>query len=55
MLASTPPRLRLSCVAEIEQYALSWGTHATVAGREELRERVGKVAGKLVKRYGSEQ
>lgn len=44
-------RLRLSCLEEIEQYVLSWGTHATVVGPEELRERVASVASKLAARY----
>jgi predicted DNA-binding transcriptional regulator YafY len=33
-------RLRLSCLEEIEQYVLSWGSHATVAEPAELRTRV---------------
>ncbi len=45
-------RLRLSSLAEIEQYVLSWGTHATVIGPEELRERVARTAAELGKRYG---
>jgi predicted DNA-binding transcriptional regulator YafY len=44
-------RLRLSCLEEIEQYVLSWGTHATVLEPVELRERLGKVVGELGKRY----
>jgi len=44
-------RMRLSGLEEIEQYVLSWGTHARVVGPPELRERVGKVAGELAKRY----
>jgi hypothetical protein len=29
----------------------SWGAHASVVGPRELRERLSKVAGELVKRY----
>jgi predicted DNA-binding transcriptional regulator YafY len=46
--------MRLSCLEEIEQYVLSWGAHASVLGPQELRERVGKVATELVKRYGED-
>ena len=45
-------RLRLSCLEEIEQYVLSWGTHATVLGPEELRKRVFKTTEELWQRYG---
>jgi predicted DNA-binding transcriptional regulator YafY len=45
-------RLRLGGLEEIEQYVLSWGTHASVVEPQELRERLGKVAGELAKRYG---
>ncbi len=44
-------KLRLSSLAEIEQYVLSWGTHATVVGPVELREKLGKVALTLAARY----
>ena len=44
-------RLRLGCLEEIEQYVLSWGTHASVVGPPELRERVGKVVRELAGRY----
>ena len=44
-------RLRLSGLEEIEQYVLSWGTHAKVVGPPELRERVVKVAAEMVKQY----
>lgn len=43
--------LRLGCLEEIEQYVLSWGTHASVVGPEELRRRVGQVARELASRY----
>jgi proteasome accessory factor B len=45
-------RLRLSCLEEIEQYVLSWGTHATCVGPMELRRRLGNTATALVERYG---
>ena len=45
-------RLRLSCLEEVEQYILSWGTHATVVAPHELVDRVAKVALALAKRYG---
>jgi predicted DNA-binding transcriptional regulator YafY len=44
-------RLRLSCLEEIEQYVLSWGTHATVAEPAELRTRVLSTALELSQRY----
>lgn len=44
-------RLRVGCLEEIEQYVLSWGTHATVIGPQELRERLGRTARELGKRY----
>jgi proteasome accessory factor B len=44
-------RLRLGSLEEIEQYVLSWGTHATVIGPNILRERVAKVARQLAARY----
>jgi predicted DNA-binding transcriptional regulator YafY len=44
-------RLRLSCLEEIEQYVLSWGTHASILGPEELRDRVAKTVRELAKRY----
>jgi proteasome accessory factor B len=46
-------RLRLGGLEEIEQYVLSWGTHATVVGPEKLRGRLGKVARELARRYGA--
>ncbi|HWH70923.1 MAG TPA: WYL domain-containing protein [Candidatus Sulfotelmatobacter sp.] len=46
-------RLRLSCLEEIEQYVLSWGTHVHVVRPLELAQRVRQVAGELVKRYGA--
>jgi len=45
-------RLRLSCLEEIEQYVLSWGTHATVVGPVELRERLFKTTEALWQQYG---
>ena len=45
-------RLRLSCLEEIEQYVLSWGTRARVIGPPELRDRVGKVAREVAQTYG---
>lgn len=44
-------RMRLSGLEEIEQYVLSWGTHATVTGPQALRERVGRVARAVGGRY----
>jgi proteasome accessory factor B len=46
--------MRLSCLEEIEQSVLSWGTRATVLKPEVLRERVAQVAGELVKKYCEE-
>ena len=45
-------RLRLSGLEEIEQYVLSWGTHANVLEPRELRERLGVAARALAARYG---
>lgn len=47
-------RMRLSALEEIEQYVLSWGTHARVVGPPDLRERVVRVAAEIVKRYARE-
>jgi predicted DNA-binding transcriptional regulator YafY len=44
-------RLRLSGLEEIEQYVLSWGTHATVAEPRELVQRVATTAQNLATRY----
>jgi len=44
-------RLRLGCLEEIEQYVLSWGTHATVAEPAELRTRVLSTVRELSRRY----
>ena len=44
-------QLRLGCLEEIEQYILSWGTHATVAEPRELAQRVATTARKLAARY----
>jgi predicted DNA-binding transcriptional regulator YafY len=41
----------LSCLEEIEQHVLSWGTHATVVAPEEMRQRLGKTAEVLWQRY----
>ena len=46
-------RMRLSALEEIEQYVLSWGTHATVIGPAELRSRVGKTVRQLAERYAN--
>jgi predicted DNA-binding transcriptional regulator YafY len=43
--------LRLSCLEEIEQYVLSWGTHASVVGPRELIERVARTAREVAERY----
>ncbi len=45
-------RLRLCCLEEIQQYVLSWGTHANVVEPRELREWMGKVVEELGRRYG---
>jgi predicted DNA-binding transcriptional regulator YafY len=45
-------RMRLSGLEEIEQYVLSWGTHARVVGPPELVQRVARTARELVKQYG---
>jgi predicted DNA-binding transcriptional regulator YafY len=47
-------RLRLGCLEEIEQYVMSWGTHANVVGPGELRERMARTVGELGRRYGQE-
>jgi len=44
-------RLRLSCLEEIEQYVLSWGTHATVVEPRELVQRVAATTRNLAARY----
>ena len=46
-------QLRLTNLAEVERWIMSWGAHATVVGPEELRESLGKTAGTLVERYRS--
>jgi predicted DNA-binding transcriptional regulator YafY len=43
--------MRLSCLEEIEQYILSWGTHATVIGPTELIARIADTARTLADRY----
>jgi predicted DNA-binding transcriptional regulator YafY len=45
-------RMRLGALEEIEQHVLSWGTHATVVGPVELRERLFKTTEALWQRYG---
>ncbi len=45
-------QMRLSCLEEIEQWVLSWGTHATVIRPVELRERLFKTTEELWQRYG---
>jgi predicted DNA-binding transcriptional regulator YafY len=44
-------RLRLSCLEEIEQWILSWGTHALVIRPAALVERLSRTAQELVTRY----
>ena len=44
-------RLLLSCLEDIEQWILSWGTHATVLRPQLLADRVRKIAEDLSKRY----
>jgi proteasome accessory factor B len=44
--------MRLSCLEEIEQWVLSWGTRATVIQPTELRERIFKTTEELWQRYG---
>lgn len=47
-------RMRLSCLEEIEQWVLSWGTRATVVRPLALIERVAGVAREVARRYGGE-
>jgi predicted DNA-binding transcriptional regulator YafY len=44
--------MRLSCLEEIEQYVLSWGTHANAVAPVELRERLLQTIEELLSRYG---
>lgn len=44
--------MRLSCLEEIEQWVLSWGTRATVLDPPELRERIFQTTETLWQRYG---
>ena len=44
--------MRLSCLEEIEQWVLSWGTRATVIRPAELRERIFNTSETLWQRYG---
>lgn len=45
-------QMRLSCLEEIEQWVLSWGTRATVIRPVELRERLLNTMETLGQRYG---
>ena len=45
-------QMRLSCLEEIEQWVLSWGTRATVVRPQALRERIFKTTEELWQRYG---
>ena len=45
-------QMRLSCLDEIEQWVLSWGTRATVIRPAELRDRLFKTTEELWQRYG---
>jgi predicted DNA-binding transcriptional regulator YafY len=45
--------MRLSCLEEIEQYILSWGTHATVIGPTELITRIADTTRTLADRYAN--
>ena len=44
-------QLRLTNLAEIERWVLSWGTHATVVSPERLRESFLQTADALRERY----
>lgn len=44
-------KLRLSCLEEIEQWVLSWGSRATVLRPNALAERVAQTARELAERY----
>ena len=44
-------RLRLSCLDEIEQWVLSWGTRATVIRPQALADRIAHTARELASRY----
>lgn len=44
-------QMRLSCLEEIEQWVLSWGTRATVLRPNALAERVAQTARELATRY----
>ena len=44
-------RLRLSNLAEVERWILSWGTHATVERPEQLRAAIQQIGKELVSRY----
>jgi proteasome accessory factor B len=48
-------KMRLSCLEEIEQWVLSWGTRATVVRPQVLANRVARTARVLVERYGVEK
>lgn len=42
---------RVHALEEIEQQVLSWGTHATVIGPEELRERLRRTIEDMLPKY----
>jgi proteasome accessory factor B len=44
-------QLRLSCLEEIEQWVLSWGTRATVVRPQALATRIARIAAELAARY----
>jgi predicted DNA-binding transcriptional regulator YafY len=46
-------RMRLSCLEEIEQWVLSWGTRATVVRPQVLADRVAQTARELAARYAA--
>lgn len=45
--------MRLSCLEEIEQWVLSWGTRATVVKPQALAARIARTAGELAARYAA--
>lgn len=47
-------RMRLSSLEEIEQWVLSWGTHATIVRPQELADRVAAIASEVAQRYVGE-
>ena len=46
-------RLRLDSLEEAERWVLGMGGHGTVVRPEALRQRLAKVGGQLVERYGT--